>query len=168
MYLINFSSSCFITRSGLNYPLSLTKENEGLTEYLMLIPFINFDYSDFRTDIGGKLFLNAGFRVTAQRDKISIVKSDELLPKILLLMSVPDIPEARFVSLDGDRAPEKVYSFLAGDRKISGVSQELLIILNVFETYRFALLRNKRSVLFYNISVTRDLELKLSWENYSR
>jgi len=168
MYLINFSRNCFITKSGLNYPLAQNDSDEGLVEYLLLIPFLNFNYTDFRTDYDGKLYLQSAFKVVVNGNKLSIVKNYDFRPQILLLLSVPYNEEAKFVSLDGEKSPEKIYSFQAGDPRINGLSLEIMMILNIYDNYRFALIRSKRSILFYNLCVTKDFELRLNWENFSR
>jgi len=168
MYLINFSKNCFITSLGLNYPLALEETEAGLAESLMVIPFKKFKHTDFKKDSDGRLNLNSGFKLLLEGKKLSIVKDREFLPKILLLMSIPYNENARFVSLDGENSPEKVYSFLSGDPGINGISFEILMVLNIYDSYRFALVRSKRSILFYNISVTEDFDLRLNWENFSR
>ncbi|NBO22163.1 hypothetical protein EBU94_02320 [bacterium] len=179
MRLINFSRNCLVSDVGLVYPLSSSIEDSEFVEKRLIIPFVGFSKeNDFSSDFEGKLLLDADFdifvhesnmflvKTKLKKTRKKLIKKDE--PKVdvlsfLLLYSAPYDPDSRFFAINGEKAPESVYSFIAGSENVNGLSYEMLIVLNMGVQYRFFYHSKVFSNFFCSMKVSSSFELELKW-----
>lgn len=159
MHYANFSKTARITKLGILYPNFLIEDDGEVIPDSLLIPFEEFNDSDFITLENGNLLLLSQFELQRTlSDSLVLVKGDQHNGYILVLCTLGYDEDAVIFATPFCTAPEKVYRFSARTDCESDPVHEYLFVIRSSENYKFG---------HYSKKTNLASEIHLKW-NYSK